>query len=171
MNITIIGGGSIGTLMSAEFSLEGAHNITLYASEPECRENIISVYNSCENLLFKGRVNLITYDLKLAVSRSDVIFITYPASMLRELAEKMFFKPSSVSVTIQKMEDSGYILREPHESDARQFRIFLTESGKALADKIRRTFEQVEKETFETLTPEEITELRRILEKLRSSKQ
>lgn len=90
MNITIIGGGSIGTLMSAEFSLEGAHNITLYASEPECRENIVSVYNSCENLLFKGRVNLITYDLKLAVSRSDVIFITYPASMLRELAEKMF---------------------------------------------------------------------------------
>lgn len=88
-----------------------------------------------------------------------------------ELAEKMFFKPSSVSVTIQKMEDSGYILREPHESDARQFRIFLTESGKALADKIRRTFEQVEKETFETLTPEEITELRRILEKLRFSKQ
>ncbi|PWM47209.1 MAG: hypothetical protein DBX47_00830 [Clostridiales bacterium] len=87
-----------------------------------------------------------------------------------ELADKMFFKPSSISVTIQKMEEMGYIRREQHENDARQVRIFLTDDGKLLADKIRKTFLQVEKDILDVLTTEELSELRRILEKLKASR-
>ena len=43
MNITIIGGGNVGTLMAAEFASKG-HRVTIYTSGPEKWEKSISVY-------------------------------------------------------------------------------------------------------------------------------
>ena len=53
MNITVIGGGNIGTLMAAEAANKG-HNVTVYTSKPYKWGNSIDVYDSDDNLLIRG---------------------------------------------------------------------------------------------------------------------
>ena len=83
-----------------------------------------------------------------------------------ELANKFHFRASSISVTIQKMTESGYVRKENDKSDARQTNLFLTDKGRALTKKINETFIKLEDELISPLNDEEASELRRILEKL-----
>lgn len=50
MNITVIGGGNIGTLMAAEAANKG-HKVTIYTSKPELWQNKIEVYDINNTLL------------------------------------------------------------------------------------------------------------------------
>lgn len=46
-----------------------------------------------------------------------------------ELAKLSRLKPPTVSLTLKKMEDDGYIVRESSEKDMRVTNVFLTEAG------------------------------------------
>ena len=46
-----------------------------------------------------------------------------------ELAKRTHLSPPTVSVTLQKMEHDGYIIRTPDEKDLRQMQVSLTEKG------------------------------------------
>ena len=83
-----------------------------------------------------------------------------------EIASKMNFSAATVSVTIQKMVDAGYILRASDDSDSRQIRIFLTEKGKEKAREMHSIFRELECKLVEPLTEEERSELRRLLLKI-----
>lgn len=83
-----------------------------------------------------------------------------------EIAGKMHFTAATVSVTLQKMVDSGYISKVADDSDSRQMRIFLTEKGREKAREMHSIFCELEAKLVETLTEEEIAELRRLLLKI-----
>ncbi len=59
------------------------------------------------------------------VSQLDLIRVTH-------------LKAPTISVALQKLEKDGYVFRRPDEYDLRATRVFLTEKGRALDDKIRR---------------------------------
>lgn len=84
----------------------------------------------------------------------------------QELAKRCHLSTPAVSVTLQKMEAEGLVLRKHDPADRRTIHLFLTEAGNALDRKVIRTIEQTEQELLEGVTPEELETLRPILIKM-----
>lgn len=85
MNITIIGGGNIGTLMAAEAADKG-HAVTVCTSKPDLWKKEIEVYNSDDNLLISTQISKITSSMKDAVSGADHICVTVPGEAFMDVA-------------------------------------------------------------------------------------
>lgn len=85
-----------------------------------------------------------------------------------DLVRSCRLKPPTVSVTLKKMEDEGYVLRETDPGDLRQVRVFITKKGKQLNRQIHERVEALEQLFCESLAPEEQRELRRLLLKMRA---
>ena len=47
----------------------------------------------------------------------------------RELAARIGITPPSMTVALRKMEEKGYVIKQPDELDQRKIRIHLTEKG------------------------------------------
>lgn len=58
MNITVVGGGNVGTLMAAELAKKG-HKVTVYTSKPECWRMHIVVFDTKDNLLLEGNIQCV----------------------------------------------------------------------------------------------------------------
>ncbi len=61
-----------------------------------------------------------------------------------ELVEEIHFKAPTVSLTLQKMELDGLIRKENDPLDQRVTRIFLTDKGRLLNDKIKKVHNDLE---------------------------
>lgn len=61
-----------------------------------------------------------------------------------ELVELIRFKAPTVSLTLQKMEYEGLVRKESDVNDQRVTRIYITEKGKALDDKVRAVHDELE---------------------------
>lgn len=83
-----------------------------------------------------------------------------------EIVQKTHFKAPTISLTLQKMELEGYVLRKQDESDMRQVRVYLTDKGREYDDKMIKLLKESEKLALASLTNEEILTLERILTKL-----
>lgn len=81
----------------------------------------------------------------------------------KELARVLRQTPPSVTNAIQKMEQKGYIFRQPDEKDQRVLRLHLTEKSQRYLSQVKQTFRQMEAELFEGISKEEKEELRKIL--------
>lgn len=88
MKICVIGGGNIGTLLTAEFSFRG-YDTYLYTKNTSQWDDSISVFDRNDNLLFVAHNYVVTSHLEKAVFNADYIWITYPAFMFAELAEQL----------------------------------------------------------------------------------
>lgn len=88
MRITVIGGGNIGTLMAAEMAFKG-HQVTMYTSCPEIWGREIEVYDPSDTLLLRGLLENVTADAGSAIQRAEMIWITVPAQLFAETAEKI----------------------------------------------------------------------------------
>ena len=87
MNITVIGAGNSGLAMAAHLGLYG-HKVTLWN---RTRENIARLIETrtihCEGVI-QGQVKIdtVTDDIREAVKKPDIIFITTPATSHKDLA-------------------------------------------------------------------------------------
>ncbi len=88
MKVTIIGGGNLGSLLSAAFANRG-HAVTLHTSKPEKFSKEIEVYNKDEELLGKGTIAKITNDWKESIEGAEVIWVTVPPQLFIETAKAM----------------------------------------------------------------------------------
>lgn len=86
----------------------------------------------------------------------------------RDLAEEMDVRPSSMTEMLGKMEQMGLLYRRQDEKDQRVMHIFLTEQGRAVAEKSQKANERLTDRLFQGLTEEEIQEMLRLTEKLAS---
>lgn len=88
MRITVIGGGSIGTLMAAEMLKKG-HKVTIYTSRPDEWKNEITVLLPTDKVLFRTAVYRVTDSMEEALYMAELVFITMPAQLFRKLSPKM----------------------------------------------------------------------------------
>ncbi len=88
MKMTVMGGGNIGTLMACEMAAKG-HCVTVYTGQTEKWSEKLEVYTAEEQLVLSAKVECVTKDLEVAVTGADIIWVTYPAFMFQELAEKL----------------------------------------------------------------------------------
>jgi len=90
MNICVIGGGNMGTLISAELSLAKKNNICLLASKAHLFSTEIIIDDWNDNTQKKAHIDLITADKQKALGNADLILITVPANALLKLAEDIY---------------------------------------------------------------------------------
>lgn len=87
----------------------------------------------------------------------------------KELAEKLFVKPSTITVMINRMEAANYVRRETDMEDKRITRIMITEKGKEAFIKVEEVRKELEREALQSLTEEEKKELKRLLLKIKGN--
>lgn len=88
----------------------------------------------------------------------------------KKLAEEMHITAPSMSVNLQKMENAGLLIRKSDEADMRQIRLYLTDKGRAAAEKADREIALSEEKLVEALTRDEQKELKRLLIKILDSR-
>ena len=86
----------------------------------------------------------------------------------QELSTLAHLKPPTVSVSLQKMEEAGLVVRIPDEKDKRKTIVKLTKKGREIDESIRRVFVEQNRRIAEALTPEEAATLKALLIKARA---
>lgn len=81
-----------------------------------------------------------------------------------QLSEALGCEPPSVTLMARKLEASGHIRRTPAPSDKRASVVELTDSGKALADRVKRLWCDLAEETVMGLPARTVADLPGILE-------
>ncbi len=83
-----------------------------------------------------------------------------------ELVRATHLKPPTVSVTLQKMERDGYVVRKTNEDDLRETLVYLTDKGRDIDKKIRIIHEEGDSAALSGMTEEEIDTLQNLLNKV-----
>ncbi|GAB2860443.1 hypothetical protein GCM10027176_73260 [Actinoallomurus bryophytorum] len=76
-----------------------------------------------------------------------------------QLSEALGVEPPSVTLMTRKLEAAGHIRRRPAPSDKRAGIVELTDSGKALADQVKRLWCALAEETVTGLPAQTVAEL------------
>ncbi len=117
---------------------------------------------------FNDRMRQKTEAMGMSEGMRKILFHLKNNSKLtqQELAKRCHLSTPAVSVTLQKMEAEGLVLRKHDPDDRRTILLSLTEAGNALDRKVIRTIEETERELLEGISPEELGQLRPILLKM-----
>ena len=88
MKICVVGGGNIGTVTAAELAYKG-HEVSILTSNPEVWRHEISVFNADDQKEYTGTIDHISSDTREAILGAELIFVTYPPFLFKELAKKL----------------------------------------------------------------------------------
>lgn len=93
LNITIVGGGNIGTQFAVHCA-EKKHDVTIYTSKADKFNSELTITNEKNEITNKAYIKRATNNPKDAFENSDIIFVTVPAFMMKETADTIepFFK-------------------------------------------------------------------------------
>lgn len=98
-------------------------------------------------------------------SQASVLFMLHQQDSMsqKELAAQLNITAPSITSLIQKMERTGYIIREPDQKDQRVMRLTLSEKGKSCIQAVKDVAERMERILFEGMTLEERILFRRLM--------
>ncbi|WP_367296151.1 MarR family winged helix-turn-helix transcriptional regulator [Levilactobacillus yonginensis] len=83
-----------------------------------------------------------------------------------EIAEVLDIRPSSVSATINRLEEAGFVERVPSPTDKRAIIVRLSQRGHELFDQYHERKDDVADQLFGRLTADEQVQLEQLLTKL-----
>ncbi|MBE6548107.1 MAG: hypothetical protein E7667_04435 [Ruminococcaceae bacterium] len=86
MNVTIVGGGNIGTQFAAHCAEKG-HNVIMYSSKPQLFSKTLTVVDENREVLHTGQISCATNDPCVAFCDADIIFVTLPAYCMQDIAK------------------------------------------------------------------------------------
>ena len=86
-----------------------------------------------------------------------------------DLVNATHLKAPTISVALQKLEHEGIVYRRPDEYDLRATRVFLTEKGRELDNKIRKRIMEEEALAMVNLTEAECETLMKLLGKIKQN--
>lgn len=110
-------------------------------------------------------------DMELNPSQAGILFILNSQGRLsqRQLAQKIGITPPSMTVTLRKLEELGFIHKEPDEKDQRIIRIRLSEAGKECIEKLKSIMDEMEEILYQGFSVEEKLLFRRLLLAMREN--
>ena len=110
-------------------------------------------------------------DMELNPSQAGILFILNNQGRLsqRQLAGKIGITPPSMTVTLRKLEERGFITKEPDERDQRILRICLSEAGKECIEKIKSIMKDMEEILYRGFSVEERLLFQRLLLEMREN--
>lgn len=86
-----------------------------------------------------------------------------------EIVRLTNFKPSTVSVTLQKMEQEGYVTRKTDLFDQRSVRVYLTDKAREMEKALASRMKEKDEESAKCFTAEELITCCEVLERLYDS--
>lgn len=86
-NILVIGGGNIGTQVACKCASKG-YNVTILSSRPQEYDGVLEIIDEY-GVITKGKIKKVTNSIKDAMIEQDMVFVTYPAFKLKELAKNI----------------------------------------------------------------------------------
>lgn len=108
---------------------------------------------------------------EMVVKRSQArlldLLLEEDGQSLKDIVERMDIRPSSAGELVSKLEQSGWVERRENPTDKRVVNVFLTEAGRAEAE--RNAEERVDRDLFSGLEEQEQEQLSRLMEKLIAS--
>jgi len=84
-----------------------------------------------------------------------------------DLVRATHLKAPTVSVSLQKMERDGLVLRRQDQDDLRAIRVFLTPKGRELDTQILKKIYEQDENAVSCLTAEELETLKQLLRKIK----
>ena len=110
-------------------------------------------------------------DMELNPSQAGILVILNSHGRLsqRQLAQKIGITPPSMTVTLRKLEELGFIHKEPDEKDQRIIRIRLSEAGKECIEKLKSIMDEMEEILYQGFSVEEKLLFRRLLLAMREN--
>lgn len=114
------------------------------------------------------RIHFLLGKLGLHKGQPPVLFMLWEEDGLtqKEIGENLKLRPATVTVIITKMERAGLVKREPDSRDMRVSRVFLTDKGIKIRQKVEEVYEYFEKDCFDNFNCEEKIWLQHLLNKL-----
>lgn len=79
----------------------------------------------------------------------------------REICSRLCIKPSTVTVSLQRMEKAALIYRVADAKDKRIQRIYLTDSGKEIHREVEKIRKEVGSVMLQGMTPKEVDHLKK----------
>ena len=89
-----------------------------------------------------------------------------PGANQRNVAEFADVTTSAINQTVKSMIEEGYLQKETDGSDKRHSRLFLTEKGEKIAEKLRERLNASDEVITALVTPEKEAELIELLDKI-----
>lgn len=89
MKITIVGGGNIGTQFMVHCAEKG-HDVTAFTSKPEIFSSHLTAVDENDRIIHSGDIVLATNDPHKAFAEAELIIITYPSTMMKEIADVIY---------------------------------------------------------------------------------
>lgn len=89
MNITIVGGGNVGTQFAVHCS-EKKHKVIIFSSKPKRFKKVLTIVDENGNVIHEGNIEEATDNAKRAFSNADMIFITMPAYCMKKLSDEIY---------------------------------------------------------------------------------
>ncbi len=86
-----------------------------------------------------------------------------------DLANVTHLAAPTVSITLQKMEQEGLIIRRTDAKDQRQLLVYITETGRTICEKAREQIRNVEEQTLKGISEQDIQKLLSILSQMREN--
>lgn len=94
------------------------------------------------------------------------LYHTKAAPSQKEIANCFRISPAAVAVSLKKLENEGYILRNTSENDNRYNEITITEKGKYVVDMSKEILDSLDERSFGNLSSEEKEILGNLLDKV-----
>lgn len=107
-------------------------------------------------------------ELEIQPSQMPILMMVekYNGCSQKDMAEKMQNKPSTVNVSVQRLERTGLVYRSRDEKDQRVTKVFLTEKGLNTVSSIHEFLSEAEKIMFADFSEAEICLLRRFFQQI-----
>lgn len=100
MKVAIVGGGNIGTQFAVHCA-EKNMDVIVYTSEPDIFEKYLTIVDETGKTTHAGSIALATNRPERAFGNADFIMITYPANLMKKIAEIIFqFAPVSAIIGV-----------------------------------------------------------------------
>lgn len=85
----------------------------------------------------------------------------------RSICNMVHLKAPTISITLQNMEQDGFLIRKKDPNDSRNFIVQLSSYGNKKNQEIKQIFQDVENELLHTLTDEEYDLFSTVLDKMK----
>ena len=131
------------------------------------KRTIIMLVNNISKC-FRDKMRVKTDEMGLADTYRPIFWVlkNYDGCTQLDICKLTQLKAPTVSLTLQKMEQIGFIRRASDEDDKRNTRIFITEKGTEVQKEIERLLKETEEEFLKDFDESEKEVLKKLLIKM-----
>lgn len=131
------------------------------------KRTIIMLVNNISKC-FRDKMRIKTDEMGLADTYRPIFWVlkNYDGCTQLDICKLTQLKAPTVSLTLRKMEQIGFIKRTSDEDDKRNTRIFITEKGTEVQKEIERLLKETEEEFLKDFDESEKEVLKKLLIKM-----